>query len=95
MKSDLTEIPGVGVKIAQALINLGYPSISSLKGQNAEEMFEKDCELRGCRLDPCLLYVYRLAVYFADNDIHDPEKLKWWNWKIIEKMDKRKGLPSN
>lgn len=83
MKSDLKEIPGVGARIEEALINLGYTSISSLKGQNAEEIFEKDCLLRGVRLDPCLLYVYRLAVYYANNEKHSPEKLKWWNWKNI------------
>jgi len=28
-----------------------------------------------------LLYVFRCAVYFAENKNPDPEKLKWWNWK--------------
>jgi len=32
-------------------------------------------------VDRCVLYVYRLAVYFAENETHEPEKLKWWNWK--------------
>ena len=29
----------------------------------------------------CLLYVFREAVYFAENPNPDPEKLKWWYWK--------------
>ncbi len=28
-----------------------------------------------------LLYVFRCAVYYATNKKHDPELLKWWNWK--------------
>jgi hypothetical protein len=28
-----------------------------------------------------VLYVFRCAVYFANNSTHDPELLKWWNWK--------------
>ena len=30
-----------------------------------------------------MLYVFRCALYYASNDIHDPELLKWWNWKIV------------
>ncbi|MFL5589918.1 MAG: helix-hairpin-helix domain-containing protein [Ktedonobacteraceae bacterium] len=29
----------------------------------------------------CSFYVFRCAVYYASNDIHDAELLKWWNWK--------------
>jgi Pathogenicity locus len=28
-----------------------------------------------------MLYIFRSAVYYASNDSHDPELLKWWNWK--------------
>lgn len=81
MKNDLRNIPGVGPNIEQDLINLGYTTIESLKGQNPEEMYIKDCLYKGFQEDKCQLYVYRLAVYFAENETHDPEKLKWWNWK--------------
>ena len=81
LKTNLRQIPGVGRKIEQHLINIGFNSIESLKGQNPEEMFMKDCLYKGFQEDRCLLYVYRLAVYFAENETHDTEKLKWWNWK--------------
>jgi hypothetical protein len=29
----------------------------------------------------CLPYVFREAVYIAENKNPDPEKLKWWKWK--------------
>jgi hypothetical protein len=31
-KTDLTQIPGIGTKMAQHMINAGYPSVESLKG---------------------------------------------------------------
>lgn len=81
MKTELRNIPGVGPNIEQDLINLGYTTIESLKGQCPEEMYMKDCWYKGFQEDKCQLYVYRLAVYFAENEIHDPKKLNWWNWK--------------
>jgi hypothetical protein len=80
-KSELEQIPGVGKNMARHLINAGYPTIESLKGQDPEEIYKKDCAYQGCHVDRCALYVYRLAVYFAGNETRDPEKLKWWNWK--------------
>lgn len=79
--TDLREIPGIGPRIEQALIELGHDSIASLRNENAEELYERDCIRRGCRLDRCLLYVYRLAVYYANTSKPDPEKLVWWYWK--------------
>lgn len=26
-------------------------------------------------------HVFRCAVYYAEHEEHDPEKLKWWYWK--------------
>ncbi|NLV21157.1 MAG: hypothetical protein GXY49_04120 [Syntrophomonadaceae bacterium] len=28
-----------------------------------------------------MLYVFRCAVYYASDDIYNPELLTWWNWK--------------
>jgi hypothetical protein len=80
-ETDLTRIPGVGKRMAQHLINAGYPTVDSLKGQNPEEIYMKDCMYQNAQVDRCALYVYRLAVAYANGDITDPDKLKWWNWK--------------
>jgi predicted flap endonuclease-1-like 5' DNA nuclease len=79
--TDLTNIPGIGKKMAQHLINAGYSTVASLKGQNPEEVYRKDCQFQGVQVDRCALYAYRLAVAYANGTITDPEKLKWWNWK--------------
>lgn len=81
MKSDLQTIPGVGPNMERHLLELGYSTVDSLKGADPEAMYNRECRQRGERLDRCVLYVYRLAVYFAENTEHEPEKLKWWNWK--------------
>ncbi len=78
---ELRQIPGVGPSIAQDLVELGYSRIRDLKGANPEEMYERFMRLKGMHVDRCLLYVFRCAVYFASRSRHDPELLKWWNWK--------------
>lgn len=79
--TDLCCIPGVGKNIEARMVRLGYTSVASLKGQDPETMYAEDCRLQGKHVDRCVLYVYRCAVYFAENEQHEPEKLKWWNWK--------------
>ena len=78
---NLQNIPGVGPKLAQALTELGYSRVSQLRGANPEQMYKQLGVLRGRHIDRCVLYVFRCAVYFADNTTHDPQRLKWWNWK--------------
>ncbi|HHE74686.1 MAG TPA: hypothetical protein ENL37_06325 [Desulfobacteraceae bacterium] len=51
------------------------------KGENPESMYENLMALRGEHIDRCVLYVFRCAVYFSSNSVHEPELLKWWNWK--------------
>jgi len=78
---DLKQIPGVGKKIAEDLWNLGYRSVHDLEDQDPEELYLKLCARKGMHVDRCMLYVFRCAVYYASNKKHDPELLKWWNWK--------------
>lgn len=80
-KNDLKNIPGVGKNMEQHFFNIGIFTIDDLIGKNPEELFLKDCSVKGFQDDRCVLYVFRLAVYYANNSIRDPEKLKWWNWK--------------
>ena len=79
--SDLTKIPGIGKRIEQHLHNIGIMCIADLVGKNPEELYLQDCAFKGFQEDRCALYVFRLAVYYAENETHDPEKLKWWYWK--------------
>jgi hypothetical protein len=81
MLADLQSIPGVGPKMAQDLIDLGYPTVAKLRRANPQRMYLQLQAIRGKHIDRCVLYVFRCAVYYARNSKHDPKLLKWWNWK--------------
>lgn len=78
---DFRRIPGVGSSIAEDFYQMGFRSVAELKDADPEKLYIDFCTLKGCKVDRCMLYVFRCAVYFASNSSHDPEKLKWWNWK--------------
>lgn len=78
---EFRKIPGVGKSIAQDLYDLGIRSLDQLKELNPEEMYKEHCIQKGTVVDRCVLYVFRCAVYYASNEKHEPELLKWWNWK--------------
>ena len=79
--SDLQKIPGVGANMEKHLHNIGIRCIADLKGKDPEELYILDSQKKGFQDDKCVLYVYRCAVYFAEHEQHEPEKLKWWYWK--------------
>ena len=78
---ELRQIPGVGPSIAGNLVNIGIRSVEDLKGKNPERLYDRSNRAAGVVQDPCLLYVFRCAVYFASTKIPSPEKLQWWYWK--------------
>ncbi|MBT8062612.1 MAG: helix-hairpin-helix domain-containing protein [Gammaproteobacteria bacterium] len=81
MKSELEEAPGIGPSIAADLRELGVGTLSALAQQDPEALYRRLCQLRGQHVDRCVLYVFRCGVYFAQNERHNAELLKWWNWK--------------
>lgn len=80
-------IPGVGEKTARDLWAMGMRSAEDLAGRDPQELYDELCLEQGFTVDRCMLYVFRCAVYYASGGRHDPELLKWWNWKD--------GLPNN
>ena len=81
MKHPLEVIPGVGPRIAGVMERLGIHQVSDLRGRDPEELYRRECSMKGFQEDRCALYVWRLAVYYAEHKTHEPEKLKWWYWK--------------
>jgi hypothetical protein len=79
--TDLESVPGVGLKTAADLRALGIFNVDDLKDRDPEQLYRALETLAGRHVDRCMLYVFRCAVYYASNDRHDPEKLKWWHWK--------------
>ena len=87
--AELSRIPGVGPSIASDLFLLGVLQVAELRGRNPESLYAELCRQVGHHVDRCVLYVFRCAVYFASETRHDPEMLKWWNWKDDSAIMKR------
>lgn len=85
---ELRTIPGVGESISEDLWSIGIRSVAQLKNKSPEKLYRLLCEKTGMRQDPCVLYVFRCAVYYASNTRHKPELLKWWNWKNSKPRDR-------
>ena len=79
--TDLRSLPSIGPRLAEELNILGFRSPGDLHGQDPEKMFVELCEIRGQKIDRCVLYSFRCAVHAIDFDDDDPEMRKWWNWK--------------
>jgi len=78
---NLQTIPGVGKEISKDLYGLGFSEVRDLRGKNPEKIYEALNKKIGYKTDPCVLYTFRCAVYFASEEKPRPELLKWWNWK--------------
>jgi nucleotidyltransferase/DNA polymerase involved in DNA repair len=79
--SGLQGIPGIGPSMARDLEEIGIHSVKQLRGADPERLFHRLCRFKAQPVDRCVLYAFRCAVYYASNQDHDPELLKWWNWK--------------
>ncbi|HSX27900.1 MAG TPA: DUF4332 domain-containing protein [Candidatus Saccharimonadales bacterium] len=79
-RDPLLHIPGIGKSLAADLQLLGVDTVEDLKDKNPQELYQRLCELTHSQQDPCVLYAFRCAVYFASG-ARDPQKLQWWYWK--------------
>jgi predicted RecB family nuclease len=77
----LMEIPGIGPALARELHSIGITEVRDLVDRDPHDLYLQLCEKQERTVDRCVLYVFRCAVYFATVSPHDPELLKWWNWK--------------
>ncbi|MGE0553702.1 MAG: helix-hairpin-helix domain-containing protein [Gemmatimonadales bacterium] len=80
-RDPLQVIPGIGPSLARDLRRLGYHTPAELRDADPEEMYQRLGRLTRTRQDPCVLYTFRCAVYYASRSRHRPELLLWWNWK--------------
>ena len=79
--TELRQIPSVGPKTEKDLIAMGYTTMESLKGADPEELYRRECAMKGVMVDRCQLYVYRCVVYYCNTENPEIEKCKWWYWK--------------
>ncbi len=79
--TELRTIPSIGLRLAEMLYAVGIRHVSDLKGKNPEALYAKLQKKLDTKVDRCVLYTFRCAVYYASNTKHDSHLLKWWNWK--------------
>jgi Pathogenicity locus len=65
-ENDLRALPNIGPAIARTLMRLGIERPDDLRGQTAEQLFRRLCDLDGRRHDPCLLDTFVAAVDHAN-----------------------------
>lgn len=81
VKTNLLTIPYVGKNTKEDLIKIGITCVEDLVGKDADDLYLKDCDIKGYKEDRCQLYVFRMAIYYAEHPTCDKSTLKWWNFK--------------
>lgn len=79
--ANVQTMPGIGTSLAGDLRDLGISKVGDMAGKSPEALYQRLCRLRKRMQDPCVLYAFRCAKYYAERKRHRPELLLWWNWK--------------
>lgn len=77
---DLTDVPGIGPKKAALLQEMGYGSLDSLRGEDADDIYARAQLTEGRPLDKCVLYAFRCAVAYSEDPEPDPAAYRWWHF---------------
>lgn len=80
-EDELRTLPGIGPRMSEDLRTLGVRSVADLRGRDPADMYRRLCALTGVRQDPCVLYVFRCAVYVAETSDSEVDLRRWWSWK--------------
>lgn len=86
-ENDLRTLPNVGPAVARTLMRLGIERPDDLRGQTAEKLYRRLCEMDGRRHDPCLLDTFVATVDHANGAPARP----WWYYSRLRKADERTG----
>jgi pathogenicity locus Cdd1 protein len=84
-ENDLRALPNIGQAIARTLMRLGIERPDDLRGQTAEQLYRRLCEMDGRRHDPCLLDTFVAAVDYANGAPPRP----WWEYSRERKARAR------
>ncbi len=98
-RDELQTLPGVGPSIAADFRLLGVKSLKDLARRDPERLYARLCNITHEKQDPCVLYVFRCAVYASRTPLPKRELLEWPAW-MERRFDSRgrvvkteKGVP--
>lgn len=77
----LTDLPNIGVAMADDLRLLGYHSPAALRGVSPFELYRRLSEATGQRQDPCVLDTFMSVTSFLDGGPARP----WWEFTAERK----------
>jgi Pathogenicity locus len=80
-ENDLRALPNIGPAVAKILMRLGIERQDDLRGQIADELYRRLCEMDGRRHDPCLFDTFVAAVDHANGAPARP----WWFYSRLRK----------
>ncbi|MDD2358582.1 MAG: helix-hairpin-helix domain-containing protein [Thiovulaceae bacterium] len=72
----LTDLPNIGVSLADDLRLIGIETPKELEGKDAFELYEMLCKKSGTRQDPCVLDVFMSITDFMNGS----EPKVWWDY---------------
>lgn len=72
----LTDLPNIGISLAEDLRLIGITSPIQLQGKNPLELYAMLCEKSGTRQDPCVLDVFMSITDFMNAS----EPKVWWDY---------------
>lgn len=79
LNSPFMRIPHFNATYARYLMDLGLRDVYDLVGRSPEVLVEELKKIKPS-VDKQVLAYFSLAVYFVENDEHDPEKLYPHHW---------------
>lgn len=77
---DLQRLPAIGPKSAADLFAIGIRSVAEFARHDPEDVFAWLTGYARGRQNRVMLYALRCASYWACNDQHDPDLLRWQSW---------------
>ncbi|MES1258152.1 MAG: helix-hairpin-helix domain-containing protein [Acidobacteriota bacterium] len=81
----LKDLRGIGKRMLEDFALLGVKSVRQLKSEDAQELYDRMCQLTATRQDPCVLDTYRCAIEQARNPDLPEEQKDWWYWSRVRK----------
>ena len=80
LASPMMRVPRLDIQVARDLIDIGVKELYELEGRAAESLFEEIQKLRPETPKYRIAHL-RMAIYFAENDSPDPQKLHPCEWE--------------
>ena len=78
----LTDLPNIGKSLAEDLRRIGIVKPADLIAQDPKRLYERLCEVDGCRHDPCVLDVFMSITDFMNGEA----PRVWWDYTAERKI---------